>query len=127
MVGALDDLPCRSLNELLATLTQLHDQGVSLLVASADIDSLASPAHCFLNLMAEFRRLKKSRAIQKGQAKAIVAGKRIGRPMVPLRLRQRIADAVAAGRGIRPTAREFGVSAGTVINVCRIIGAARAA
>ena len=118
VVADVGDIPVRSLSDFVATVARLHDQDVSLYVAGADIDTLSS-AQGLLRLMISFKQAKRSKAIRKGQERAAAAGKKVGRPEVQPKLRQRIADAVAAGGGIRPIARRFGVSPGTVINISR--------
>ena len=111
--------PIRSLNELLSALARLHDESVSLFVARSRIDTQARSAADLLALMIAFKQAKRSKAIRQGQERAVAAGRKVGRPEVRPKLRQRIADAVAAGGGIRPTAKRFGVSPGTVINISR--------
>ena len=68
----------------------------------------------------EFRCSKLCRVIRAGQAKALTAGKTIGRPKVPGAVRDRIwaSASVAAGSSIGPTANKSGV--GTVIDIRRL-------
>jgi DNA invertase Pin-like site-specific DNA recombinase len=119
VVEAVSDLPVRSVHEFLSALARLHEAGVSLYVTSTNIDTLTSPATALLDLMIGFKNAKRSQAIRLGQERAAAAGKTIGRPKLGVKLGQRIAAAVAAGGGIRPTARKFGVSPATVINLTR--------
>jgi hypothetical protein len=72
-----------------------------------------------LDIVQEYRRAKLSQAIRNGQARAVAAGKRIGRPIVPGRVRDRIRGALASDGGIRATARLFNVSPASVINIRR--------
>jgi DNA invertase Pin-like site-specific DNA recombinase len=115
------DLPARTVKELLRLLGILRDHGVGLIVTAEGIDTNRGTAFTVLDVIAEFRRTKLSRAIRVGQAKALAAGKTIGRPKVPAAIRHHIWACVAAGSGIRPTANKFGVAPATVINVCRSI------
>ena len=113
------DLPARTVKELLRLLGILRDHGVGLIVTAEGIDTSSGFPFTLLDVIEEFRRTKLSRAIRVGQAKALAAGKTIGRPKVPASVRHLICTSVAAGRGIRPTANKFRVAPGTVINICR--------
>ena len=115
------DLPARTVKELLRLLGILRDHGVGLIVTAEGIDTSRGSAFTVLDVIDEFRRTKLSRAIRAGQAKALAAGKTIGRPKVPAAVRDHIWACVAAGSGIRPTANKFGVAPGTVINIVRSI------
>ena len=115
------DLPARTVKELLRLLGILRDHGVGLIVTAEGIDTSSGSPFTLLDVIDEFRRTKLSRAIRAGQAKALAAGKTIGRPKVPAAVRDHIWACVAAGSGIRPTAHKFGVAPATVINVCRSI------
>jgi hypothetical protein len=55
----------------------------------------------------------------------VAAGKRIGRPIVPGWVRERIQAALADGGGIRSTARTYNVSPASVINIRRTMMAAQ--
>ena len=70
-------------------------------------------------MIAAYRRARLSEAIRGGQAKAVAAGKRIGRPIVPAGVEDRTQKALADGRGIRLTVRQFNVSPASVINIRR--------
>ena len=118
MVGNAGDLPGRKVNDLLAILSTLSDHGVGLHLHQEDIDTAAGAA-AVLDLVAAYGRSKLSQAIRHGQAKAVAAGKRIGRPEVPAVIQNRIRVALADGGGIRPTARRFKVSPAYVVNVRR--------
>jgi DNA invertase Pin-like site-specific DNA recombinase len=92
------------------------------LSGACHIDTATAPAVTMLDIIAAYRRAKLSAAIKSGQAKALAAGKRIGRPEVPECVRRRIQAALLGGAGIRPAARRFNVSGGTVINIRRSMG-----
>jgi DNA invertase Pin-like site-specific DNA recombinase len=113
------DLPARTVKDLLRLLGILRDHGVGLILIAEGIDTSRGSAFAMLDVIDEFRRTKLSRSICAGQAKARAVGKAIGRPKIPAAIRDRIRACIAAGSGIRPTAYEFGVAPGTVINVCR--------
>jgi DNA invertase Pin-like site-specific DNA recombinase len=113
------DLPAHTVKELLRLLGILRDRGVGLVLIAEGIDTSSRSAFTVLDVIDEFRRTKLSRANRAGQAKAVVAGKTIGRPKVSAVVRDSIWECVAAGSGIRPTANKFGVAPGTVINIRR--------
>jgi DNA invertase Pin-like site-specific DNA recombinase len=112
------DLPGRRLDDLLKILSILRDHSVGLYLHDERIDT-GSSGFALLDLIEAYRRAKLSQAIRNGQAKALAAGKRIGRPIVPPRVQDRIRVALTNGGGVRPTARQFNVSPASVINIRR--------
>jgi DNA invertase Pin-like site-specific DNA recombinase len=129
MIGRLDmvdqvvlsnagDIPGRTIADLLKILSILRDHRVSLYLHSEGIDT-EGVRFAMLDLIVAFRRAKLSQAIRRGQQRAVEAGKTIGRPIVPHRVRDRIRAALAEGGGVRPTARRFNVSPASVINIRR--------
>jgi len=117
VLASAGDLPGKSVKDLLAILGQLRDHGVDLLLVAEGIDTNSASAFKLLDLIAGYRRAKLSQAIRAGQARAVAEGKKIGRPAVPASVRARIQGALANGDGIRPTARRFGVSPSSVLNI----------
>lgn len=112
------DIPGKTLADLLKILAVLRDHHVGLSLHNERIDT-ASTTFAMLDIIGAYRRAKLSQAIRKGQEKAVAAGKRVGRPIVPSWVRDRILAALAEGGGIRPTARRFNVSPASVINIRR--------
>jgi DNA invertase Pin-like site-specific DNA recombinase len=117
-VNSASDLPGKSVTDLLKILATLCDHGVSLIVPKDGIDT-ARGSVAVLDLISAYRAAKRSEAIRAGQARARAAGKRLGRPAIPERLRWHILDDLARGAGIRPTARKFKISPASVVNVAR--------
>jgi hypothetical protein len=76
--------------------------------------STGSPA--VLDLISAYRRAKLGQAIRAGQAKS---SERNGRPPIPAGVRRQIVMALAEGGGITPTAKKFGVSPGSIVNIQR--------
>jgi hypothetical protein len=72
-----------------------------------------------LDIVGDYRRAKLPQAIRNGQARAVAAGKRIGRPIVPRRVQDSVRVALTDGGRIRPTAPLFNVSPASVINIRR--------
>jgi DNA invertase Pin-like site-specific DNA recombinase len=116
VVGYAGDLPGRSVKDLLAILSILRDHGVSLRLHRDAIDTDDGPS-AMLDLISAYRDAKLSEAIRRGISKARMAGRILGRPAVPDCVQRRILAALANGGGIRPTARRFGVSPASVINI----------
>lgn len=117
-VASAGDLPGRSLPDLLRLLATLRDHGVGLLLLHEGIDTDSGSA-AILDLIAAHRAVRVSRAIKAGQARALAAGKITGRPAIPHAVLVRIQACLRAGHGIRPTAKRFNVSPGSVINARR--------
>jgi hypothetical protein len=88
--------------------------GIGLYLHTEGIDT-SSASFALLDVIAAYRRARLSEAIRGGQAKAVAAGKRIGRPIVPPGVEDRTHKALADGRGIR----QFNVSPASVINIRR--------
>lgn len=109
-------LPGRSVADLLKILGLLRDRGVTLHLHNIETGTTTSVV---LDIITAYRRAKLSQAIRRGQEKAVAAGKRIGRPIVPYRIQVRIRAALTNGDGVRPTARKYNVSPASVINIRR--------
>jgi len=114
-VVSAGDLPGRTVNDLLRLLETLRDHGIDLFLMTENIDT-ASGSAAILDLISAYRRTKLSQAIKRGQERC---GKRIGRPPIPLGVVVRIRACLQQGGGIRATAKKFGVSPASVINVRR--------
>ncbi len=118
-VASAGDLPGRTVADLLRLLATLRDHGVGLFLLTENIDT-ASGSAAILDLIAAYRSAKLSAAIRRGQDRARASGKVIGRPAIPQGVWQRIMAELAAGGGIRPTARKFGVSPASVVTAKRL-------
>ena len=120
VVNSAGDLPGKSASDLLTILATLCDYGVSLISSQDGIDTSSGSASV-LDLVAAYRAAKRSEAIRAGQKMARIKGKVLGRPAVPNCVQDLILAALANGGGIRPIARKFNVSPGTVINIRRMM------
>jgi DNA invertase Pin-like site-specific DNA recombinase len=116
------DLPGRTVGDLLRLVATFRDRGVVLDIVDQRMDT-GSAGFALLDLITAYRAAKLSQAIQAGQARALAAGKRIGRPIIPPGILSRVAACLADGGGIRPTARRFNVSPASVINIRRTMTA----
>lgn len=112
------DLPGRKVSDLFKVLATFRDHDVGLYLHHEGINT-GSTGFALLDIIQAYRRAKLSQAIKTGQAKALAAGKRIGRPTIPKVVVTRIQASLANGGGIRSTARKFNVSPGSVINIRR--------
>lgn len=122
VVADAGDLPGRTVADLLKLLTTFRDCGINLSVNNLQIDT-RSAGSALLDLIKAYRAAQLSAAIRTGQARALAVGKRIGRPVIPAGVLRRVQTCLAEGGGIRPTARRFGISAGSVINIRRTMPA----
>jgi DNA invertase Pin-like site-specific DNA recombinase len=122
MIGSVGDLPGRTVQDLLKILSILNEHDVGLRLHREGINTDGGSA-ATLALTTAFRAIKRSEAIKRGIARARMAGKGIGRPQVPNRVRQQIQTALAIGEGVRQCARRYKVSSGTVINIRRSMNA----
>jgi DNA invertase Pin-like site-specific DNA recombinase len=118
VVSNAGDIPGKTIADLLKVLGTLKAHDVGLYLHAERIDT-GSASFAVLEIIAAYRRAKLSQAIRNGQVRAVAAGKRIGRPVVPRRVQDRIQAALAQGGGVRPTARKFNVSPAYVVNVRR--------
>lgn len=118
IMGGAGDIPGKTVADLFKILGTFNDHGISLRLHREGIDTTDGAA-AVLDLIAAYRAVKLSEAIRNGQAKAVAAGKKIGRPEVPQIIQNRIRAALADGGGVRPTARRFKVSPAYVVNVRR--------
>ena len=117
-IPSAGDIPGKTIADLLKILPLLRYHRVGLYLHDEQIDT-SSNSFALLDIIVAYRKAKLSQAIRKGQARAVAAGKRLGRPSMPSRVRDRIQTALADGDGIRSTARRFSVSPASVINIRR--------
>jgi DNA invertase Pin-like site-specific DNA recombinase len=120
VVANVGDLPGRTVHDLLKLLATFRDRGVNLVFNDLRIDT-SSAGFDMLALIRSFRAAKLSQAIRDSQMRARAAGKRIGRPVIPAGVLSRVIAWLAEGAGVRPTARRFGVSPSSVINIRRLM------
>jgi DNA invertase Pin-like site-specific DNA recombinase len=118
IVASAGDLPGRNIRSLLRALGALRDHGVSLHFHREGISSQDS-SFALLDIAGAWQRAKLSKAIKIGQARAVEAGKVVGRPAIPHGVVVAIQRSLAGGAGIRWTARRFKVSPGSIVNIRR--------
>lgn len=117
----------RSLSHLATMIDDLQAQGVGLYLHQQAIDSTTPSGKAMLQMcgvFAEFERSILRERINAGIARARVkgtkSGQAIGRPTVESTRRDiavKVAEARAAGRGIKSIARDLGIGVGTVMRL----------
>ena len=110
----------RSLQHLVAFLSDLHGSGVDLYLHQQGVDTTTPGGKALFQMMgvfAEFERAMIQERVKAGLARARAQGKKLGRPKVSAKKEQAIKDARAEGKGILKIAREVGVGTGTVQRV----------
>jgi DNA invertase Pin-like site-specific DNA recombinase len=112
----------RSLQDLVAFLSEVHALRIDLYLHQQGIDTRTPAGKALFGLMgvfAEFERAMIRERVRAGLARARAGGKTLGRPRVDLKTEQRARDHVSRGVSLRQTARLVGVSTGTVRRIIR--------
>jgi DNA invertase Pin-like site-specific DNA recombinase len=112
----------RSVQDLVAFLSELHASRVGLYLHQQGLDTTTPSGRAMFQMMgvfAEFERAMIAERVRAGMARAKVtgtkSGKAIGRPPIDSRRREAIRKAYQAGSiGLRGVAAQFGVSVTTV-------------
>jgi len=113
----------RSLQDLVAFLTELHALKVDLYLHQQGVDTTTPGGKALFQMMgvfAEFERSIIQDRIHAGLARARAQGKRLGRPSIPVTIERKIRDALKkGGTGIRKLAAKHQVGVGTVQRIKR--------
>jgi DNA invertase Pin-like site-specific DNA recombinase len=110
----------RSLQDLVAFLSELHAIKVDLFLHQQGLDATTPAGKAMfqmLGVFAEFERSIIQERVRAGLQRAHREGKRLRRPPIAPKLKERIQEALKApGRteGVRVIAERFGVNPGTV-------------
>ena len=109
----------RSLQDLVAFLSELHALKIELYLHQQGLDTTTPAGKAMFQMMgviAEFERTLIQERVRAGMARAKREGKHVGRPPIAPELEETIRAALAVpGRpGVRVIARQFGVNPGTV-------------
>ena len=113
----------RSLQDLVAFLSELHALRIDLFLHQQGLDTTTPAGKAMfqmLGVFAEFERSIIQERVRAGLARARSEGKRLGRPPIPAELENSIRKALnVPGRteGVRVIAKRFGVSVGSVQRV----------
>jgi DNA invertase Pin-like site-specific DNA recombinase len=122
----------RSLPDLVGIMEDLRARGVDLYLHQQSLDTGTPSGRAMfgmLSVFSDFERAMIRARVVAGLQRARAANKRLGRPPMPSAKVARIRESLAAGRGVRETARLLGVSPAKVTEVRRSMAAepARAA
>jgi len=123
MAWSVDRLS-RSLQDLVGFLSELHALKIDLCLKQQGIDTTTPAGKALFGMMgvfAEFERSIIQERVRAGLERARREGKRLGRPPLDSKLRERIQEALRApGRpGVRKIAEQFGVNPSTVQQISR--------
>ena len=115
----------RSLQDLIAFLSEIHAVGVDLFLHQQGLDTTSPAGKALFQMMgvfAEFERSMIQERVRAGLRRANDEGKRLGRPRINPELKTQILEALnAPGRteGVRKIAKRFGVDPSTVQRIGR--------
>ncbi len=112
----------RSLQDLVAFLSELHALKVGLYLHQQGIDTTTPAGKAMFQMMgvfAEFERAMIRERVNAGLARARAQGKRLGRPPISGADERTVRAAFAEGKSKRAIARDLGISDGTVRRVLR--------
>jgi DNA invertase Pin-like site-specific DNA recombinase len=123
MAWSVDRLS-RSLQDLVGFLSDLHALKIDLCLKQQGVDMTTPAGKALFGMMgvfAEFERSIIQERVRAGLERARREGKRLGRPPLNPKTRERIQEALKApGRpGVRKIAEQFGVNASTVQQISR--------
>jgi len=107
----------RSLQQLVALLSDLQAKGVDLYLHQQGIDTTTPAGTAMFQMcgvFAQFERAMIQERVKAGLERARAQGKRLGRPRTPDRVEQAIRAARQQGKGIKKIATELGVGVSTV-------------
>ena len=123
----------RSLQDLVAFLSELHAAGVDLFLHQQGIDTTSPGGKAMFQMLGVFSEFERSiiqERVRVGLRRAVAEGKRLGRPRLAPKLEARILAALKEpGRteGVRKIAKRFGVNPGTVQRISSPFGVNEAA
>ncbi|MEA3640501.1 MAG: recombinase family protein [Lamprobacter sp.] len=107
----------RSLQQLVALLSDLQAKRVDLYLHQQGIDTTTAAGKTMLQMcgvFAEFERAMIREGVRAGLERARAQGKILGRPRTPERVEERIRAARRQGKGIQKIATELGVGISTL-------------
>jgi len=124
----------RSLQDLVAFLSEIRAAGVDLFLHQQALDTTTSAGKALFQMMgvfAEFERSMIQERVRAGLRRAKEEGKRLGRPRIPPELEKRILEALKARKAtsdsVRKIAARFGLDPSTVQRISGPFGASAAA
>jgi DNA invertase Pin-like site-specific DNA recombinase len=110
----------RSLQQLVALLSDLQARGVDLYLHQQGIDTTTSAGKAMFQMCGVFAELERAmirERVRAGLQRARAQGKTLGRPRTPEVVEARIRAARRQGKGIKKIASELGIGVSTVQRV----------
>lgn len=110
----------RSLQDLIGFLGELHAKGVDLYLHQQGLDTGTPAGKAMFQMMGVFSEFERAMIVERvraGLKRAKAEGKTLGRPRIDGDKENAIRATLAAGTGIRKTAREIGVGVSAVQRV----------
>jgi DNA invertase Pin-like site-specific DNA recombinase len=110
----------RSLQDLLATLQELHGANVDLHLHKQALDTRTPTGRAMYQLLGTFAEFERSMIVERvraGMARAKAEGARFGRPMIGEAKEQQIRELLGAGVGLLSIARKVGCGVSAVQRV----------
>ena len=114
------DRPGRSLQDLVAFLSEIHAKKVDLYLHQQGMDTTTPAGKALFQMMgvfAEFERAMIQERVKAGLERARAQGKQLGRPTVSVDVEARIAELRAEGMGKLKIAKTLGIGVSTVQRV----------
>jgi DNA invertase Pin-like site-specific DNA recombinase len=112
----------RSVQDLVAFLSEIHALKVDLFLHQQGLDTTTPAGKAMfqmLGVFAEFERSIIQERVRAGLARARSEGKQIGRPRIAADIENAIRATLAAGTGMLKVAKMHGVGVGTVQRIAR--------
>jgi len=119
----------RSLQDLVAFLSELRSSGTDLFLHKQALDTSTAAGKAMFGMVSVFAEFEADiikERVKAGLARARAEGKRLGRRPVSNAVVQRIQEQLATGAGILKTAKVLGCGVGTVHRIKRQMAAAAA-
>jgi DNA invertase Pin-like site-specific DNA recombinase len=116
----------RSLQDLVAFLSEIHSLRIDLYLHQQGLDTTTPAGKAMFQMMgvfAEFERAMIAERVRAGMARAKADGKHCGRPRVSEELEGTVRALLRKGKGICSTARDAGVGVATVQRIRAEMGA----
>ena len=107
----------RSLQHLVAFLSDLHSKKVDLYLHQQGVDTTTPGGKALYQMMGVFSELERSliqERVKAGLERARAQGKRLGRPTIGAKVEAAVRAARGEGKGMLRIAKELGVGVGTV-------------
>jgi DNA invertase Pin-like site-specific DNA recombinase len=117
----------RSLQDLVAFLSELQSRNVGLFLLRQNLDTSSPSGKAMfgmLSVFSEFERSMIAERVRSGLARARAEGKRLGRPTVSDAVTDRVRAELGKGTGIHKTARTVGCGVSVVQRVRKSMQAA---